>query len=183
MGGCRVRAKGCGTAFHGAGKASPTTKAVLLNLQNVLREAEAVIPPGPMDFVTQGHRSPGPRQGTHSGMCPSARFLLAVERDSLFLAARARRQEENQDHPHQTTKAPLCCVPAVSHMWMQAALSTAASPSSVVSIPRPVNARQARGLAAEVKGHFIFVTFSSANENVSPACPREGFLQLQPSCD
>lgn len=46
---------GCGAAFHGGDKASGTPKVVLLHLQNVLQEAEPMIPPGPLDLITQGH--------------------------------------------------------------------------------------------------------------------------------
>lgn len=141
-----------------------------------------MIPPGPMGIITSFFC---PCQGIHSSMCPSPRFLLSVERDSLFLAVRAHRQEESQDHPQQTIKVLLCCVPAVAHIWKQPALRALQLPQllSQHCTPCPVNTRQARGLAARVKGHFISITFSSANENVSAACPREGFLQLQPSCD
>lgn len=123
-----------------------------------------------------------PMPGYPSGMCPSTHFLLSVLRDKFISnSGSSQAGGKTRPLPPDYESAALLCHSCFSHL--NADLEHYSCPQLLSCIPCPVNARQARGLVAEVKGHFISVTLSSANENVSPACPREGFLQLQPSCD
>lgn len=95
---------GCGTAFYGAEKNSTTAKVIQLYLQNLLQEAEPMIPSGPMDLIIQGHlflaHARIPIQVR--GLQPSTPFLHSansMERTSLLLAVSARPQAREKPKP------------------------------------------------------------------------------------
>lgn len=153
----------CEMAFLGEKQRKPPTpRAVLLHLQTRCR-----------------------RRSPQYLLC--SRTLLP--KDNFFWPVRGRpftcRQAgEKQSHPPGYKSPVVLRVGAVSHIWMQPALKIWQLAQGAGTVfARPVSAGQGRGPAGEVKGHFISVRSSSANENISPLCSPEGFLQPQPPCD
>lgn len=152
----------CEMAFLGEKQRKlPTPRAVLLHLQIRCRRQS---PPYLLRSQT---------------LSPKDNFFWPVQERPFT----CRQAGEKQSHP-PGYKSPVLHVAAVSHIWMQPALKIWQLAQAAGSVfARPVSTGQGRGPAGEVKGHFISVRSSSANENISPLCPPEGFLQLQPPCD